>query len=760
MAQGPKQSLAFAYGIVPASANRLISLNRRKPSAGWPLAGTSLNLSRARRDRFFPFPSVERQRRAPACAGDARRASLSRGLRSFPLRQSGCAEGRTADAGPIGHLRQPQSADRARHRRAAGAKLRGRKPARARAGRALHALRPARREGRDRRCAQRRHLLSQSARALFGWKAGRRRRRAVFLAAVARQGTPEPPLLLRQGGARRKSGRARGAIRIRRRRRPRIAFDPRPDADPARACDRCGVFRGHGTEAAARQRALSHRRDETGRERDVQAQPRLLGARTRGHPRALSLRRAQARLLPRRQHLVRGLQAPALRRALRNRSRPLDDAIRLSRRAHARARARKRGERRAAADARLRFQYPARDLFRSARAGGDRGIVRLRMGERQALLRRLPADGELLRGLRALRPRPACGSARAGAASPLPRCGRARRIRGPLSAAGLRRIGPRPGAAQARAGSVGRGGLAAARRRARLARGQRAAALRNHGFEPRRRAARARLRHDAAARRRHRRRALCRRHAIRAAAPDLRLRHDALYLAAVALARQRAEFLFRLGERRIAGYAQLYGREIEGDRHDDRGDRRRARARGSRGRRARPRPAVDVGRLPLAALSPAGNMDRALAVDRAAGHAAADRADDRKLVESARIVANETHGQALMRERMPDFAKGGLDTKVALDAVFRRNVLTRPGTLALADPSDRATFTDGLPRRLNYAEADVAVNRLAAQLKALGLPEGSAVALQLPNTVEGAPSLLALQRSAARIRNGSPPASP
>jgi AMP-binding enzyme len=100
-----------------------------------------------------------------------------------------------------------------------------------------------------------------------------------------------------------------------------------------------------------------------------------------------------------------------------------------------------------------------------------------------------------------------------------------------------------------------------------------------------------------------------------------------------------------------------------------------------------------------------------------------------------------------MRERTPDFAKGGLDPKVALDAVFRRNVLTRPGVLALCDPSDRATFTDGLPRRLNYAEADVAVNRLAAQLKALGLPEGSAVALQLSNTVEAPLSLLALLRA-------------
>jgi AMP-binding enzyme len=100
-----------------------------------------------------------------------------------------------------------------------------------------------------------------------------------------------------------------------------------------------------------------------------------------------------------------------------------------------------------------------------------------------------------------------------------------------------------------------------------------------------------------------------------------------------------------------------------------------------------------------------------------------------------------------MRERTPDFTKSGLDPKVALDAVFRRNVLTRPGALALCDPSDRATFTDGLPRRLNYAEADVAVNRIAAQMKALGLPEGSTVALQLPNTVEAVLSLLAVLRA-------------
>jgi hypothetical protein len=88
-----------------------------------------------------------------------------------------------------------------------------------------------------------------------------------------------------------------------------------------------------------------------------------------------------------------------------------------------------------------------------------------------------------------------------------------------------------------------------------------------------------------------------------------------------------------------------------------------------------------------------------------------------------------------------------LDAKVTLDAVFRRNVLMRPGALALVDPSDRAAFTGSIPRRLNYAEADVAVTRLARRLRSLGLPEQSIVAIQLPNIVEAVLSLLAVQRA-------------
>ena len=89
----------------------------------------------------------------------------------------------------------------------------------------------------------------------------------------------------------------------------------------------------------------------------------------------------------------------------------------------------------------------------------------------------------------------------------------------------------------------------------------------------------------------------------------------------------------------------------------------------------------------------------------------------------------------------------GFDPKVTLDAVFRRNVLMRPGALALADPPDRATTLGGMPRQFNYAEADVAVSRLARQLKAIGLPDQALVAIQLPNTVEAVLTLLATIRA-------------
>jgi len=84
---------------------------------------------------------------------------------------------------------------------------------------------------------------------------------------------------------------------------------------------------------------------------------------------------------------------------------------------------------------------------------------------------------------------------------------------------------------------------------------------------------------------------------------------------------------------------------------------------------------------------------------------------------------------------------------VTLDGLFRSNVATRPNSIALADPSNRASFTDGTPLRLTYAQTEERVDRLARKLRAFGMPAGSVVAVQLPNIVESAISLLAIVRA-------------
>jgi hypothetical protein len=85
--------------------------------------------------------------------------------------------------------------------------------------------------------------------------------------------------------------------------------------------------------------------------------------------------------------------------------------------------------------------------------------------------------------------------------------------------------------------------------------------------------------------------------------------------------------------------------------------------------------------------------------------------------------------------------------KATLDDLFRRALARRPDALALIDPPDRASFTDGPVRRLTYAEADRAISALAARLRSLGLPTDAVVAIQLPNTVESVIALLAVIRA-------------
>jgi acyl-CoA synthetase (AMP-forming)/AMP-acid ligase II len=88
-------------------------------------------------------------------------------------------------------------------------------------------------------------------------------------------------------------------------------------------------------------------------------------------------------------------------------------------------------------------------------------------------------------------------------------------------------------------------------------------------------------------------------------------------------------------------------------------------------------------------------------------------------------------------------ASGG----TTLDDLFRHAVARHPDAPATVDPPNRAAFTDGGPRRLTYAEADRAVSAIAARLRQLGLATDSVVAVQLPNTVEAALTLLGVLRA-------------
>ena len=113
--------------------------------------------------------------------------------------------------------------------------------------------------------------------------------------------------------------------------------------------------------------------------------------------------------------------------------------------------------------------------------------------------------------------------------------------------------------------------LFAARRQAGRRQGQ-AARLRDPGQEPRRGAARARLRAQPRAHRRRRQRSAGRRGAVPAPAHEFRLRHDDRLVGRLALAGQRAARPLELRGRRRRGRLQHRRRPLARGRRDDRGD--------------------------------------------------------------------------------------------------------------------------------------------------------------------------------------------
>ena len=82
-----------------------------------------------------------------------------------------------------------------------------------------------------------------------------------------------------------------------------------------------------------------------------------------------------------------------------------------------------------------------------------------------------------------------------------------------------------------------------------------------------------------------------------------------------------------------------------------------------------------------------------------------------------------------------------------LDGLFGRILARKPDALALLDPLNKQRVTGQPPKRLTYAEADRAISALAAHFIEAGLPAHSVIAVQLPNTVEFALTVLAAHRA-------------
>src|ERR1700674_2270746 len=82
-----------------------------------------------------------------------------------------------------------------------------------------------------------------------------------------------------------------------------------------------------------------------------------------------------------------------------------------------------------------------------------------------------------------------------------------------------------------------------------------------------------------------------------------------------------------------------------------------------------------------------------------------------------------------------------------LDGLFRRILARKPDALALLDPLNKQRITGQAPKRLTFAQADRAISALAAHFIEAGLPANSVIAIQLPNTVEFALTVLAAHRA-------------
>ena len=90
----------------------------------------------------------------------------------------------------------------------------------------------------------------------------------------------------------------------------------------------------------------------------------------------------------------------------------------------------------------------------------------------------------------------------------------------------------------------------------------------------------------------------------------------------------------------------------------------------------------------------------------------------------------------IAEERRRRYREQGWWGDTRLQDLFDHWVATRPQACSVVDPPDRARFTDGAPRRLNWQEVDAAVKALCGVLLQSGLRRGDVVLLQLPSVHE------------------------
>jgi len=102
------------------------------------------------------------------------------------------------------------------------------------------------------------------------------------------------------------------------------------------------------------------------------------------------------------------------------------------------------------------------------------------------------------------------------------------------------------------------------------------------------------------------------------------------------------------------------------------------------------------------------------------------------------VILNDPHGRPVTT---------GIGGRATLDDLFRRAAARRPTALAMVDPPNRASVTDGQSRSLTYAEADRMISAIGGRLRRIGLRTDAIVGMQLANTVECVLTLLAVLRA-------------